>query len=43
MRAAAMADTCTTRAAVQPNRVVMAGGKRLLWLSVGWLSDRGLM
>jgi hypothetical protein len=38
-----IAVTCSTRAVIQPNRAVTAGGKRLLSLSEGWLLDRGFM
>jgi hypothetical protein len=38
-----IAVTCASRATEQPGRIVTAGGKRLLWHSVGWLLDRGFM
>jgi hypothetical protein len=38
-----LTDTCTTRARIQPIEAVAAGTMCLLWLSEGWLVDRGFM
>jgi hypothetical protein len=43
MRAAAITETCATQVVIQPGKVTTAGSKRRLWLSLGWLLDRGFM